>query len=278
MGALNQSTITESMIELRRQSLHLDEPIFFQYLYYLKDTISMDLGVSWSGGMPVADLLRAAMPHTFALTICAFSIACGLGIAIGIPQGLRKEKNMHLDFIKILLLSVPPMLFGTFLIIAFSIILPVFPSSGQGGAVYLVMPSLAAGLGAAGSISQWVESSLKENREAIFIKLAEAKGLSKRNIINRHILRVSLLPLINSGLMLLSFLFSGTVVVETLFARSGLGRLLVKSILESDIPVVQATIAVSAFFYLTAALLADILHAILDPRIRLLLEKDYSVI
>lgn len=275
-GALNQSTISDAMLQNRIASLHLDQPLFTQYLLYFSDLLNFDLGLSWSGGMPVIAMIRSDLSHTISLAASAFLFALSGGLVLGILLYRKGRYATIIELLTSLSMSIPVMVSGTLLVFFFSIKLHLLPPSGQGGLSYLILPATSIAISMVGAIARWVESSLVNNQDSAFILLGEAKGLNRITIFFRYHARVSLLPLIDSSLLLFAFLLSGTFVTEILFARNGLGKLLVRAILEQDVPVIQAVVAVSALLFTAATLLADILHAVLDPRIRGSAQASYE--
>ncbi len=269
-AALLQSTASQDVIEQRREALGLDDPIHVQYARYLSGLVRADLGVSWSAGQPVSLMIGQQIGPTARLALASMVVAVVAGVTLGVAAALGEGRWLgELSHgLTGLLLSVPVMFSGTVAIWVGAVVLGVLPATGQGTPAQLVMPALVVGLNVAAGISRTVEAGIGQVRHEPFVLLAKAKGLNARQAGIRHALRVGLLPTLDVVALQFGFLLGGAVVTEIVFARQGLGRLLLFAVLDKDLPVVQGIVVLSAVVYGVLNLLADIGKAWLDPRIR----------
>lgn len=269
-AALMQSSASTDVLEQRRAALGLDLPIGAQYLRYLLRVSSGDLGVSWSTGQSVAVVLMEQLRPTLALATASIVVAVLVGLCLGISasMGTTPAAVALARGVTGLLLSVPVMVTGIVLIVVFAIGLDWLPATGYGSTQQIVLPAFAIGLGASGGIARSVDAGLTAILHEPFLLAARAKGLTRTRAMARHGLRVGLLPVIDIVALQLGYLLSGTVVTETLFARPGMGRVLLSAILNRDLPLLQGVVVISAVAYTGLNILADVAHGWLDPRIR----------
>lgn len=269
-AALAQSTASEDVLERRREALGLNDPLGMRYLRYIGGLAGGDLGVSWSLGQGVGELIAGQFAPTLALAVAGLGVAVvvggglGLGAALGEETWLGEVSRGATG----LLLSVPVMVSGTLLIWMFSVLLDLFPATGQGTPGQLVLPALAVGLNTSAGLARTVEAGVRAVAQEPFLLLARAKGLRRWQVLSRHALRVGLLPTLDLIALQSGFLLGGTVVTEIVFSRQGLGRLLLFAVLDKDLPVVQGIVVLAAVVYGVLNLAADIAKAWLDPRIR----------
>ncbi len=269
-AALSQSTASYDVLERRRAEMGLDQPLVKQYARYLLNLASGHLGVSWSGGQPVELLIRQELPPTVELAVCAMLVAIGTGLLLGLAGGMGQGHwigGMCRSLVAFLL-SFPVMFSGTLAIWLFAVTLGWLPATGQGTAVHVILPACVVGLSVSGGIARTIDASVSDALHEPFMLLAYAKGLTRLRAVWRHALRVGLLPILNVIAVQTGFLLGGTVVTESVFARQGIGRLLLVAVLDKDLPIVQGVVALSAVVYGLLNLLADVAHAVLDPRVR----------
>lgn len=269
-AALAQSTAPQEVLERRREALGLNRPLIVQYVDYILSFVQGRLGISWATGEPV-DVMIA---HQLAPTISLASISLVIGAAVGGILGYLAAVPA-IDFLRYvsrmmtgLTLGMPVMFSGTLLVWLFAIKLDWLPATGQSGPFAWVLPSVVVALSISGSIARVFDASLRSILQQPYILSAQAKGLSRGGAICRHALPVSIPPVLNIIAGQFGFLLGGTVVAESLFARSGLGRLMVSAVLNQDVPVVQGLTILSCTIYILFNTIVDILHGILDPRIR----------
>lgn len=269
-AALSQSAAPRDVLERRQEALGLNLPVYVQYGRYLLNVARGDLGVSWFGGQSVGLLLGQQVGATVDLALSAMIVAITLGLGIGVISASRT--NFWLShtgrILGGLFLALPVILTGTLAIWVFSVGLGWLPATGQGGIRHLVLPALVLGVSVGGGIARVVDAGVSEALGQLFMRTALAKGLSRWRALWRHGLRVGLLPVADVLALQFGYLLGGTVITESLFARQGVGRLLVTAVLNKDVPVVLAVVIFAVITYSLLNLLADIVHAWLDPRIR----------
>lgn len=260
-----------AIIEQRRELYGLHLPVFSQYVNYLTGLFRGDLGVSFARDLPVSLMVSEAFGSTMLLAVPAFVLSAGLGIMVGIGAGIPSRYRLHLlaKGYSTLAISMPAYWTGTLIIFLFSATLKWLPSSGDGDLRYLILPVGVLAFHTSGAIARVVQTAVTETLSADFVRTARAKGLPAHLILYRHVLRVSLLPVVTVMGLQAGFLLGGTVITEILFLRAGLGRLLLDATLRRDYPVVQAGVLLSAVIYLVITTIMDSVYRWLDPRIRL---------
>lgn len=257
---------------IQRQELHgLNLPVFSQYINYLTGVFRGDLGISFARNLPVSLMLSEALGSTLILAIPAFILAVFIGLITGICAGIPARYGFKrlAQIYTSLAISIPPYWSGTLIIFVFSAVLKWLPSSGDGDLRYLILPIAVLAFHTSGAIARVVQAGINATLTADFVRTARAKGLTPGMILYRHVLRVSLLPVITVMGLQAGFLLGGTVVTEILFLRPGLGRMLLDATLRRDYPVVQAIVLLSTLVYLVITTLMDSIYRQIDPRIRL---------
>jgi len=268
-AALSDTNAAPDVIARRRAALGLDQPPPVQYARFLGGLLRGDLGVTWYGGEPVTLAIRQQLPATLALATSAMGVAVILGFGMG---GLSAAFRGRLpgtvtSALAGVSLATPVIISGPLLIYLFAIRLDWLPATGQGRLDNLILPALVLGISAAGGIARVVDAGLQEALAQPFATTARAKGLTPRKVLNRHALPVALMPVLTVIALQFGFLLGGAVVTESLFARQGIGRLLVDAVLRKDLPLVQGVVLLSAFVYSGLNFLTDLAHAWLDPRV-----------
>jgi ABC-type dipeptide/oligopeptide/nickel transport system permease component len=267
---LGEKQSSPELLEQVRHDMGLDRPLYLQYLSYMGDLLRGDLGVSLFNNQPVTQQILDALPYTLELALTALLISTILGISLGVISALRHNTwvdSLAMGF-ALLGVSMPVFWFGLMLIFFFSVRLQWFPPMGQGGLDRLVLPALALGLLSSATLARLVRSSMLEVMNEDYIRTARAKGLRERATIIRHALRNALIPAITVLGLQFGGLLSGAVLTETIFARVGLGRMYVESILNKDITMVQGLTLIIAIAIMLTNILVDLSYARLDPRIR----------
>lgn len=266
---LTEMGATPEMIEQRKRELGLDAPLWMQYVNYWGGLGKGDWGISLARGIPVMSLLEGALPHTLSLATGALIAASAAGLGLGVLAATHRWLNVSTSSIIVisLAISTPVYCTGTALVYFFSAKLNLLPSSGVGSLQHMILPVGVLGFHTAGAIARVTQTSLRQTLQSDFIRTAYAKGLPARYILLQHTIRASLPPILTVIALQAGFLFSGTVIVETLFLRPGLGRVLVDAVLRRDYTVVQAVTALSALTYTVLGLLVDLIVPLIDPRI-----------
>lgn len=263
------SGASEAVIAERRAALGLDDPLPVQYVRFLAGLLRGDLGTSLIDGQPVNDILLGALPPTLALAGSALAIAVVLGLALGVAAALNLGVISPLArFILSLSLSVPIYWTGTLAIYIFAARLNWLPSGGASGVDALILPALALGFHTAGAIARVTQVGVAAALGAPFIASARAKGLPERAVVLRHALRHALPPVVSVAALQAGFLLGGVVITESLFARPGIGRILLDAALNQNYPVVQGMVLWAALAYTLANTTADLLIGLIDPRTR----------
>jgi peptide/nickel transport system permease protein len=254
--------------ELRR-SLGLDQPLMVQYRGFLTSVLSGDLGSSLYEQSRVSELIRARLPATLELTLCAMAVAAMISFPFATLAAISKGSwvdRASLVF-SLLGLSLPNFWLGPLLMIIFSIQLGWTPVSGRGGLEHLFLPSLTLGMGMAAILTRMLRASLLQTVSADYIRSARAKGLSEKEVWLKHTLRNALLPVITIISLQFGSLLAGSIITETVFSWPGIGRLTVQAIQTRDYPLVQGCVLVIATSYLLVNFLTDIFYHLADPRI-----------
>jgi peptide/nickel transport system permease protein len=264
---LAQSGATEGQIAARRALLGLDQPLLIQYGQTLGGLLRGDFGYSLVSGRPVTTIIAEQFGATVALAAGGLAVAIVIGLGLGIAAALSRLRFLA-SLIISLLLSSPVYWTGTLFIYLFSVQMRLLPSTGNGDELrFLILPWLVLGLGLAGGIAQLTASSIAQHRNADFIRTARSKGLRERRVITRHMLRASLGPVVTLVALQTGFLLGGAVITEMLFVRRGIGQVLLAAVNDRDFPVVQGVVVLSAIVYSLANAAADLLAALLDPRL-----------
>jgi ABC-type dipeptide/oligopeptide/nickel transport system permease component len=260
----------EQMANLRRQ-LGLDDPLPVQLVRYLGDLVQGDLGRSVFGYRPVARLILDNIGATLQLTVAAIAVATVIGVPLGTLAAVRRNTAWDLGGMLVALagISIPGFWLGLMLIQLFAVELGWLPITGSGaGLKALILPAVSLGLAEAAILARLTRSSLVEALQEDYVRTARAKGLTPRRVIWRHALRGAFIPVLTMLGMQFGTLLGGTVVIENVFARQGLGTVVTRAVINRDAPVVQGVVLVAATLYVLVNLLVDVLYAYLDPRIR----------
>jgi peptide/nickel transport system permease protein len=268
--ALLPDDATPEMIAHYRELWGYDRPIWVQYVAYWRALLAGDLGVSHLDMRPALTTVLERVPATLLLGAASLLVAILVGVPLGIAAALRR--NTALDRTAMALavfgFAIPNFFFGILLILLFSLQLRWLPSSGYGTPAHLVMPALTLGLATAGALARFTRSSMLEVMGRTYMRLAEAKGLSPARRILLHALPNAAIPLVTVLGLSLGGIIAGAIVSETVFAWPGVGRLLVTSVTNKDLAVVQCIVLLVAATMVAANLLVDLLYGVLDPRIR----------
>lgn len=265
-----QSGTSARDMEKLRHQLGLDQPIYTQYVDFITNALRGDLGRSIISRQPVSRMVLDQLPPTIRLTMAGMGLAIVLGIGLGIVAAVRPHSPLDsaIMIVATLGVAVPSFWFALLLIYAFSVHFHWFPAAGGQGLKPLVLPAITLGFSAAAVIARLTRSSMLEVMNQDFIGTARAKGLHERSVVYRHGLKNALIPVVTVIGLQFGALLSGAVIVETVFARQGIGRLAIDAILNKDYPLVQGTVLVTACAYVLVNLVIDLLYVVLDPRMR----------
>lgn len=267
---LSQSGGSPQAVEQLRSQLALDQPLYVQYGRFLWDLAHADLGRSLFTNRPVSVTLMEQLPSTITLAFAAMILAVLLGTGLGVLAAVFQDTWIDSVCMSVAVLgvSVPIFWSGILLITLFSALLRWLPATGQGSIKHLIMPTLVLGFASSGVIARLTRSNMLEVLAQDYITTARAKGLRLRITVIRHALRNALIPAVTLIGLQFGFLLGGTVVIETVFSRQGIGRLTMDAILWKDFPVIQGAIILSAIVYTLLNIIVDLSYAIIDPRLR----------
>jgi peptide/nickel transport system permease protein len=267
---LAEFVTTPDQIAQMRAQLHLDEPIPKQYGRFVANAVRGDLGTSIRSRRAVTTEIGENVGSTAQLALAAMLVAVGLGIPLGLIAALSRSSWLDVASMGAALLgvSMPSFWLGLLLIFVFSLHLAWFPATGGGDLHHLVLPAVTLGMIAAAIIARLTRSSMLEVLGQDYVRTARAKGLGGFAVVVRHALKNALIPIITIFGLQFGNLLAGAVIVETVFSRPGLGRLIVGGILNKDFPLVQGVVLFVATTYVLINLLVDVAYAYADPRIR----------
>ena len=249
----------------------LDQPLPLQYLSFLKNIVTGELGNSFNYEMPVSTLYFQRLPNSLELAFAATLISFVIGIPAGLISAVRVNTvwDSAGKVIALFGLAVPGFWLGLVMILVFSVWLGWLPTSGQGGWQHLIMPAIALGWYFAASLLRLTRSSMLEVMRSEYIKLARLKGLPAFAVIAIHAFKNALIPVLTLAGINLVIMLNAAVIIEVIFAWPGIGRLLYEGIFQRDFPHVQGVVMEAGIMIVVINLLIDILYGYIDPRIRL---------
>jgi peptide/nickel transport system permease protein len=261
---------SQSDIEQIRQQLGLDRSLAVQYVTFVTSLVRGDLGQSFYYRSSVLELYLSRLPNSLMLAAVAMAFSLLIGIPSGIVAAVRVNSwwDSAGKLFALLGLSMPSFWIGLIMILFFSVYLGWLPSSGSGTALHLVMPALALGWYFAAAHMRLTRSSMLDVLGTEYVKLARLKGLPEALVISKHAFKNALIPVLTLAGINLVIMVNVAVVVETVFAWPGVGRLLYEGIAFRDFPVVQATVLLGGSMIVIVNLFVDVLYAVIDPRIR----------
>ena len=266
---------TPDVIRTLQEQLGLNDPLPVQYWDFVTAALHGDLGTSFTTQQSVTSMIGSQMGATVQLTVAAVLLTALLGISLGVLAAIFRDTwfDSTVRVVSLLGTAMPIFWSGTLLMLLFSFSLHAFPASGSEGWRTLVLPSIALAFLASGLLIRLVRTSMLEVLGENFVTALDAKGLAPWRITARHVLRNALIPAVTVIGLQVGGLLSGAVVTEVVFARQGLGRLLITGIREQDYPVIQGTVLVISVIYLLVNIVVDISYMFIDPRIRTALER-----
>lgn len=257
-------------IEQVRQQYGFDRPILIRYFEWFKAVLTGDLGISYYWNKPVGSLLLERAPETITLALMSVLVTIFIAIPLGICAAINPNSvidRMCLG-VAVSFQAIPNFWLGLVMIIIFSVTFPIFPVSGDKTYFHFILPSIVLGASSVPPVMRLMRTGLLDVMEADYIRTARSNGFFGWKLILNHAMRNALLPVVSVLAVQLGHKFGGSVITESVFSINGLGRLALESILGADIPTVQILVFVFAFTFLILNLLADILNAYLDPRLR----------
>jgi peptide/nickel transport system permease protein len=265
-------------IEFLREKYRLNDPIVWQYLYWLGDLLRGDLGISLRTNQPVTELLAEKLPVTIQLAVLAMILAMGVGIPAGILAAVRKNSALDVtaNLVALSGLSIPNFWLGIMLILLVSVNLGWLPASGYAplfsdpvrALETMIMPAFVLSTPLAATLMRHTRSAMLGALKADYVRTARAKGLSPRAVVLEHGFRNALLPVVTLSALLFGDLLAGAVLTEQIFTIPGFGKLIVDAVFNRDYAVVQGVVLCTAIGFILMNLLADILYVLLNPRMR----------
>jgi peptide/nickel transport system permease protein len=261
---------TQADIEIIRKAYGLDRPLYIQFISWVGRALVGDFGQSYFFKDSVANLIARRMPITLTLGLVGLSLALIISIPLGILAAVRENTwiDRAVTMLTMVGQAIPSFWLALILMITLGLHLGLLPISGTGTWQHFVMPGIVLAFTAVPALTRLTRSGMIEAMASDYIRTARAKGLSRMRIIFRHALRNAAIPVVSIAAVQLGFMLGGSIVIETVFALHGVGYLGWESIAKNDFPVVQAVVLVLATIYIGLTLLADILNALLDPRLR----------
>jgi len=267
---IGDQTATPERLAQIRHVMGLDRPIYVQYGDFLWKALHGNLGNSLQTNQPVTHEILDRLPNTFELALAAMVLGTVFGVGLGLISGLKH--NSIFDTLSMIValfgISIPVFWLALLLIMLFAVRLHWFPATSEPGLRGLVLPAVSLSLLTAASLARIVRGSILDVLQQEYLTTARAKGISYLAVVFRHALPNAIIPVITVMGLQFGSLLSGAVITETVFARPGLGKLVVDSIQSKDLPVVQGVVLVLATIYIVINLLVDLSYALIDPRIR----------
>jgi ABC-type dipeptide/oligopeptide/nickel transport system permease component len=257
-------------IEVLRRQLGLDQPLPIQYLRFVERLVRFDLGRSAVTGRPVTAELIDNLGPTVQLAVAGMVLAVIVGLTLGVLSAVKRGTLLDTLFMLLALfgVSMPIFWLGLMLMLVFAVDLRWLPTTGMGGPEYLVLPAVTLAGGSIAIIARLTRSSMLDVFGDDYVRTARAKGLQDRSVVLSHVLRNALIPTVTAIGLQFGYLLAGTVLTETVFARPGLGRMLIDAISLRDVSVAIGGIMLLATSFVFVNLLVDVLYVYLDPRIR----------
>lgn len=263
--------VTEEAVAQIKEELGLDKSLPVQYGIWLSNAVRLDFGVSYLSKRPVTQEMASGLKLTLLLAGVSLLWVVLLSVPLGVISALKSKgiTNEIIRVITFLLASIPEFWLGFLMVQFFSLKLGLLPVSGASTVRHIILPSLTLAVSNVASYTKLLRNSLLENISQKYALYAKARGLTKREVLRRHVLPNSLNPIITSLGLSLGGMLSGSVVVENVFAWPGLGQLIVKAVAGRDYPVIQGYVLIIAVIFVLCNFVADLLCSLLNPKIRL---------
>lgn len=270
IAIMQRDFIDPDALERVRQEMHLDDPPLIRYGRFLEGMATGDLGYSYKLKRPVSGVIATAFPNTLKLATCAAIVSWIIGVAAGIASAVRpgsKTDTLLMGF-SLTGVSMPTFWAALVLQYIFGVALGILPVAGFGSWKHIILPVVVLGWGESGIVARLTRSSLLEAMKHDYIRTARSKGLAERGVIRIHALRNALLPVVTIMAIQISSLLSGSIVTESVFGIPGIGRLAITAINNRDMPLLQGTVMFGTLLVIFGNIVADVLYATLDPRIK----------
>jgi peptide/nickel transport system permease protein len=270
--------LSAAEIQAIRDYYRVDDPVLLQYVHALIGTVQGDFGFSIQNAVPVRERLAVALPQTIALAVPAFLLAIVLAGVFAVLASFARFAWLRraIQAIPSVFVSVPVFWLGLVLIQVFSFQLCWVPMIGASPLQALILPVITLAIPVSAPLAQLFLRSLDEVRSRPFVLVVQAKGASKWWSLSRHTAKNALLPTLTMGGLIFAELIAGSVIVETVFGRTGIGRLMTDAVASQDLPVIQAVVIIAATVFVTVNLVIDLLYPVLDPRLRGIWQRSRS--
>ncbi len=262
--------VPQESVDAFRKAWGLDQPLWIQYLAYIKSIFTGDFGVSMRDKASAIQLVLERVPATLQLTVPALILKLVFGIPAGVYAALHRQSvsDRGVILLAVLGFTIPSFVMGLLLVLLFSVILGWLPSGGQDTWVHGILPTLTMSIGGIGILARFSRSAMIEVMGQPYIRTASAKGLTWRDVVWNHALPNAAVPIVTIVGFMVGSLIAGAVVVESIFSWPGIGRLLVVSVSNRDLAVVQCILLIIAAVMVVSNLVVDLLYGWLDPRLR----------
>ncbi|MDX0137508.1 ABC transporter permease subunit [Sinorhizobium meliloti] len=262
--------VPQDAVDAFRKTWGLDQPIWIQYLAYIKSIFTGDFGVSMRDKASALHLVLERVPATLQLTLPALILKLMIGIPAGVYAAIHRQSFADRGVITLAIIgfTVPSFVMGLVLVLIFSVLLGVLPSGGQDTWMHGILPTITMSIGGIGILARFSRSAMIEVLGQPYIRTASAKGLKWRDVIWSHALPNAAVPIVTIVGFMVGSLIAGAVVVESIFSWPGIGRLLIVSVSNRDLAVVQCILLIIAAAMVMSNLVVDLLYGWLDPRLR----------
>jgi len=261
----------EETVNRIRELWGLNDPLPVQYFRYLGRALQGDLGNSTRDGRPVIQAVGERLPATIQLGLAGLMVELAIGIPLGMLAAVRPGSlaDKFATVFVLIGISIPQFVLGLVLLYVFGFLIPIFPLGGSGTPAHLILPALALGIGGAAYYARVLRNSMLDVMGEDYIRTANAKGLSARVVLTRHIFRNAILPLVTLAALDLALLLGGVVVIEAVFGWPGVGFQAWNAIRNQDTPIIMGTVLFGSLTVVALNLIVDFMYVLLDPRVRL---------
>lgn len=261
--------ITPELRDRVAEHYGLDQSVLQQYFTFIGNLFQGDLGVSYQRQAPVLDLILQELPPTLELTIAALTLAVlGALIASVLTAGRRPLTRGLVQGLELTAVSIPSFWLGILLMLVFAFWIPIFPAFGTGHPLALVLPAVTLAISIGGSISQILRERLEHTLHEPFVTSIRARGVGETELRLRYLTRHASIPALTISGLIFGALLSGTAIIETLFSRPGLGRLVVLALQDRDLPLILGIVVFAALVFVVINTIVDLLYPLIDPRLR----------
>jgi len=261
---------TEEQLEMFREQTGLNQPLIMQYINYMLNVVRGDLGTSYTTRQSVSSMIAVRAPNTLTLSGVAMSLTMVIAVILGTSMAVKQNSfyDNLMRVLTIILTSMPQFWLALMMILLLTVQLRLLPSSGLDSFSAYIMPIICLACGGVTLLARTARSSMLEVINQDYIRTARAKGLKRHYIIRRHALKNSMLPVVSVFGRIVSHIFGGSVVLETVFGINGLGQMMTNALRQKDVPAIMGSMLIAAAVVVVVNLLTDLVYGFLDPRIK----------